>query len=168
MTDWNLPPSVLLTLLLVLSLISLATLVGLCLLTRTLETLKFQNLNLKHQMSALASNLENHFSMASLLTTSHSESSKELTKLIDKQMALLASKGPLEYQAVQLMNQQNLEVVSDDYDPSDAAEIERLKERGSLNDVYGNDWSGIDEPQFSITDQENLGAGAPYIAGLSS
>ena len=96
--------------------------------------------------------------------TSHSANSDQLIKLIDKQSALLASKGPLEYQAVQLMNQANLEVVSEDYDPSDAAEIMRMKERGSLNDVYGNDWSGIDEPQFSITDQENLGAGAPYIA----
>ena len=96
--------------------------------------------------------------------TSHSASSEQLIKLIDKQSALLASKGPLEYQAVQLMNQANLEVVSEDYDPSDAAEIMRMKERGSLNDVYGDDWSGIDEPQFSITDQENLGSGAPYLA----
>lgn len=82
---------------------------------------------------------------------------------MDKQVGLLSSKGPLEYQAVQLMNQQNLEVVAEDYATSDSNELRIMTERGT-SDVYGNDFQ-LDEGQnFVITDQENFGAGAPYIA----
>lgn len=89
-----------------------------------------------------------------VLATIPSESSKQQLDLIDKMVSLLSSKGPLEYQAIQVMN--NSEVVTEDYDPSDIGELKRMKEAGRF-DVYGA--ADTDWPEDATADP----SGQPFI-----
>lgn len=52
-------------------------------------------------------------------------------ELLDKTIALLSAKGPLEFQALQAMNQTGL-YTDEPYDPSDEAEIDKLKAFGMI------------------------------------
>jgi hypothetical protein len=52
-------------------------------------------------------------------------------QLLDKAFALLSAKGPLEFQAVQAMNQSGA-LYTEPYDPSDEAEIEKMKAFGMI------------------------------------
>lgn len=54
------------------------------------------------------------------------------TQILDKALALIAAKGPLEFQAVQAMNQTGGLYTEGRYDPSDEAEFDKLKAFGMI------------------------------------
>lgn len=64
--------------------------------------------------------------VAAVLTANESQA-----QLLDKAFALLSAKGPLEFQAVQAMNQTGL-YTEEPYDPSDESEIEKMKAFGII------------------------------------
>lgn len=72
-------------------------------------------------------------------------------QLLDKAIAILSSKGPLEFQALQAMNQSGL-YTDDRYDPSDEAEADKLKafgivpadEEGFPDGLYGSPTDELD------------------------
>ena len=78
------------------------------------------------------------------------------TKLLDKAIAILSTKEPMAFQALQVMNQHG-QYTDDRYDPSDEAEVDRLKAFGMIpadeegdQDVHDVDSSaGEDEWLFA-------------------
>lgn len=67
-----------------------------------------------------------------LLVQNRTSTESELIQLISKQTSIIASKGPLEFQAVQSLD--TLGDVDDaPYDPSDEAEIARINGRSGVN-----------------------------------
>lgn len=76
------------------------------------------------------------------------EASESSTQLLDKAIALLSSKGPLEFQAVQAMSVGY--TANERYDPSDEAEIDRMRAFGLVPAEEGdpNGDSGSDEEEL--------------------
>ena len=93
------------------------------------------------------------------IQTGYSESTKTLTGLIEHQVNLIASKDPLAFQAI---------AVPTDFgyatpDPSDEAEIARLRERGVSDGAILDEWSG-DSNEFAaeVAAARSELSGEPY------
>lgn len=65
-------------------------------------------------------------------------------QLLDKALALLSAKDPMAFQAVQAMNQTGL--YTEPYDPSDEAEIEKMKAFGIIPADEEGDLDGHGSP----------------------
>lgn len=74
-------------------------------------------------------------------------------------VGLLSSKGPLEYQAIQLMD--GTDVATEDYDPSDIGELKRMKEAGRV-DIYGEADTPVDITDWP-SDATAEGSGQPFL-----
>jgi hypothetical protein len=81
------------------------------------------------------------------------ETHESQTKLLDKAIALLSAKSPLEFQAVQAMSLGYTE--GERYDPSDEAEIDRMRAFGLVpaeeGDPHGDSSSDDEELEWFRT-----------------
>jgi hypothetical protein len=98
--------------------------------------------------------------------TRRQELQSQLTaQLVDKALALVAARGPLEFQAIQAMNPAS-GYDSDNFDPSDEAEIKRLQDLQRAyqeDDLSGDEQGFIDDlagivPEFSRTNNAASGS----------
>jgi len=80
---------------------------------------------------------------------------KALIELVDKQSALLASRTPLDYQAIQA---QQAVTEYQDFDPSDEGELARINRRNSA--LYSNDDTQL---QRVDTQEGEYGGGVPFL-----
>ena len=78
-------------------------------------------------------------------------------QLLDKTVAILSAKGPLEFQAVQAMSQPGLYNEPEVYDPSDEAEIDRLRAFGIIPTDEEGDPDGPGSPADEREFLEHLG-----------
>lgn len=84
-----------------------------------------------------------------VLVGQHTEQLKAHTTLSDKAIALLVSKDPMTFQQIQLMNQAGVYDDTEPFDPSEEAEMERIKARDQgldeREDLNGLEQSVLDD-----------------------
>lgn len=80
----------------------------------------------------------------------------QLTKHLSN---LLSAKDPMAFQAIAV---ENPTIYSADYDPSDEAEINRLRERGLSDGAILDEWSGQDAAEFAAVRSELFGETGSY------
>jgi hypothetical protein len=78
---------------------------------------------------------------------------RENSKLLSQAVNLLSVKDPLAYQAVATVNQPVYA-----YDPSDEAEILRMRARGVSDGAILDEWSGDDGKEFEAVRSELFGS----------
>lgn len=78
------------------------------------------------------------------------ETYESQTQLLDKAIAILSTKDPMAFQALQVMNTQGLYTDGDRYDPSDEAEVDRLKAFGILPADEEGDLNGDVSPDEEL------------------
>jgi hypothetical protein len=88
----------------------------------------------------------------SSLNQQNSEFQKTLIHLSN----LLSSKDPMAFQAVSVVSPQ-MPAYDSEYDPSDEAEIARLRERGISDGAILDEWSGDEGREFATIRSELYG-----------
>lgn len=82
------------------------------------------------------------------------------TKLLDKTIAILSTKEPMAFQAMQVMNDHG-QYTDGRYDPSDEAEVERLKAFGMIPADAEGDPNGYDGDGGPDEDEWLIAHGVP-------
>lgn len=91
--------------------------------------------------------------LISSLSRRYSSDLESLLNLVRHQTDLLSTKDPMTFQAVAAPQMP----VYSDYDPSDEAEIQRLRERGLSDSAIYDEWSSDDSAEFAAIRSELLG-----------
>lgn len=71
------------------------------------------------------------------LSKQHERNEQSASRLLDKSIALLASRDALTYQSVQFMDAARYDSPQEDYDPSDEGEMTRIDSRRGEDDLNG-------------------------------
>jgi len=71
------------------------------------------------------------------LSKQHERNEEAASKLLDKALALLASRDTLAYGSIQLSDYGRYDATQEDYDPSDAGEQARIDARRGMGDLNG-------------------------------